>query len=58
MTNRNKERQKMKYEVMDVCDMSNYPAGYFDLAIDKSTIDAILCGDHAYLNVAKMLKEV
>ena len=47
----------MKYEVMDVCNMT-YPDGFFDIAIDKSTIDALLCGDNAFLNVAKMMKEV
>ena len=46
----------MKYEVMDCCDMK-YPDNFFDVAIDKSTIDAILCGDNAYLNTAVMLKE-
>ena len=29
----------------------------FDIAIDKSTIDALLCGDDAYLKVAQMLRE-
>lgn len=47
----------MKYEVMDVCDMS-YPSNYFDVAIDKSTIDALLCGDNSFYNVARMTKEV
>lgn len=47
----------MKYEVMDVCNMT-YEDDSFDVAVDKSTIDALLCGDNAYLNVAKMLKEV
>jgi hypothetical protein len=47
----------MNYEVMDVTDMK-YPDGFFDLAIDKSTIDALLCGDNAFLNVAKMTNEV
>jgi hypothetical protein len=49
--------KKMNWEVMDVTDLK-YDDGYFDLAIDKSTIDALLCGDNAFLNVAKMLKEV
>jgi len=40
---------------MDVCDMK-YPDGFFDIAIDKSTIDALLCGSSAFLNVAKMTK--
>jgi ubiquinone/menaquinone biosynthesis C-methylase UbiE len=31
---------------------------HFDLAVDKSTIDALLCGDNSFLNVAIMTKEV
>jgi hypothetical protein len=42
-------------EVMDITSLS-YPGELFDLIIDKSTIDALLCGDSAYMNVAKMLK--
>lgn len=57
MTDRNKSRSEMIYEVMDVREL-NYPDNYFDCAIDKSTIDALLCGENAYLNVAKMMKEV
>lgn len=57
MRKRNEQREGMVYEVMDVCDMT-YPDGYFDIAIDKSTIDALLCGDNAFLNVARMTKEV
>jgi hypothetical protein len=29
----------------------------FDFLFDKSTMDALLCGDHAFMNVALMLKE-
>ena len=56
MSQRNKKRKNMVYEVMDCCDMK-YPDNFFDIAIDKSTIDAILCGDNAYLNTCMMLKE-
>ena len=56
MKKRNKKRDKMKYEVMDACNMK-YPDNFFDVAIDKSTIDAVLCGDNAFLNTAVMLKE-
>jgi ubiquinone/menaquinone biosynthesis C-methylase UbiE len=56
MKQRNAHRPKMKYQVMDVCDLK-YPDNYFDVAIDKSTIDAILCGDNPFLNTAIMLKE-
>lgn len=31
--------------VMDVTDLSAYPNGYFDCAIDKATLDAILVGE-------------
>ena len=46
MAKRNFSRKKMKYE-----------DNFFDVVIDKSTIDAILCGDNAFLNTALMLKE-
>jgi hypothetical protein len=48
----------MTYEVMDCTDMSSIPDNFFDVAIDKSTIDALLCGDNAYLMVAKMTREI
>ena len=41
---------------MDVREL-NYAKEMFDLIIDKSTIDALLCGNFAYINVAVMLKE-
>ena len=42
---------------MDVRDLK-FKDDTFDLAIDKSTIDALLCGDHSFLNVAIMTKEI
>jgi len=51
-----KSRPELKWNVMDVRDM-NYENEFFDLIIDKSTIDAMLCGNYAYLNVAQMLNE-
>lgn len=56
MAKRNFSRNKMKYEVMDCCNLK-YEDNFFNVVIDKSTIDAILCGDNAYLNTALMLKE-
>lgn len=35
-----------------------YPEDTFAAIIDKSTIDALLCGNDSYLNVAKMLKVI
>lgn len=37
--------------------MSSYETEMFDYIMDKSTIDALLCGNFAYINVALMLKE-
>jgi ubiquinone/menaquinone biosynthesis C-methylase UbiE len=47
----------MTFKVMDVRNLQ-FENSSVDLAVDKSTIDALLCGDYAFLNVAKMLKEV
>ena len=49
-------RPELKWEVMDVRNMSTFQTGMFDLIIDKSTIDALLCGDSAFLNTALMMK--
>ena len=52
MSERCKNRPKMTYEVMDVRDIK-YENNFFDLAIDKSTIDALLCGDDSFINVGE-----
>lgn len=52
-----KIRPEMSYEVMDVTDMSLLADNSFDIAIDKSTIDALLCAPKSNLLVGKMLKE-
>jgi ubiquinone/menaquinone biosynthesis C-methylase UbiE len=44
-------------EVMDARN-TTYPSESFDMAIDKSTLDALLCGDFSFVNVAQMTKEV
>ena len=57
MRQRNLEkRPQLRWDVMDVREMT-YDSNFFDLIIDKSTIDALLCGEDAFINVAKMLKE-
>jgi len=57
MKERNKDLVEMKYEVMDCTDLK-YQSNFFDVVIDKSTIDALLCGTDPFLSVAKMTKEV
>ena len=52
---RNSHRKGMTYQVMDVRNI-DFPENYFDIAIDKSTIDALLCGEDAFYNVAIMTK--
>jgi len=42
---------------MDVRDLT-YNDNFFDLVVDKSTIDALLCGDNSFINVAIMTKEI
>ena len=56
MKERNKNRTNMYYEVMDVCQLK-YPDNFFDIVIDKSIIDTLLCGNNAFVYTALMLKE-
>ncbi len=44
----------MSYDVMDVRKMA-YKDESFDLVIDKSTIDTLMCSDNPLMNVAKMI---
>ena len=57
MKSRNKDKKGFHLEFMDVCEMA-YKGEAFDLNVDKSTIDAFLCGDHSFIILAKMLKEI
>ena len=58
MNERNKDkRPQMVFQVGDVTNMPEFEDASFDLAIDKSTIDALLCGDNSFIMVAKMMKE-
>lgn len=57
MASRNSDKPEMTWTVMDVRDLK-FPDNTFDLAIDKSTIDALLCGEQAFYNVALMTREV
>jgi ubiquinone/menaquinone biosynthesis C-methylase UbiE len=48
----------MKWMVADALNMPEFKDESYDVIIEKSTLDAILCGDKSFLNAAKMLKEV
>jgi ubiquinone/menaquinone biosynthesis C-methylase UbiE len=47
----------MNWKVMDVRDLL-YDDNTFDFIVDKSTMDALLCGESSFINVAIMLNEV
>ncbi len=55
MKARNAARKKMRFDLMDVRAMT-YPDNSYDLAVDKSTIDALLCGENSFRNTALMIK--
>ena len=38
-------RPNMKYQTLDVTDMSSIADKSFDIALDKGTLDCLLCGD-------------
>mmetsp|Transcript_17448 Transcript_17448/g.22095 ORF Transcript_17448/g.22095 Transcript_17448/m.22095 type:complete len:80 (+) Transcript_17448:321-560(+) len=57
MANRNRDsRPSLIWQVMS-CTSFDYPDGFFDIVIDKSTIDCLVCGKRAYEKTALMLKD-
>lgn len=57
MQQRNQEqRPELIWQVMN-CTQLEYEDDFFDIIIDKSTIDALVCGSQAYKKVAQMMKE-
>lgn len=52
-----KEIDGISWDIMDCRDLK-FNQGFFDVVIDKCTMDTILCGDNPFLNVAMMTKEV
>jgi EEF1A lysine methyltransferase 4 len=58
MKKRNEEKRPgLKFMVMDVRKL-DFDEASFDFVLDKSTIDALYCGEKASRSVAAMLKEV
>jgi SAM-dependent methyltransferase len=58
MKKRHVSRPEMVFSVMDVRKLE-FPSNSFDLVVDKSTMDALLCSDsNAFLCVAQMTREV
>lgn len=57
MKQRNEDRPLMKWLQMDALDLE-FEENSFDVVLDKSTLDAILCGELSFINAAVMLKEI
>jgi EEF1A lysine methyltransferase 4 len=57
MKKRNIERRpSLVWHVMD-CTKLDYEEEFFDIVIDKSTVDCLVTGNNAYKKVALMMKE-
>ena len=48
----------MSFKVIDVLDMQEISTGSFNIALDKGTLDSVLCGDDSGANAQKMLNEI
>ena len=57
MVDRNGGRPEMQWLTMDAL-KTDFEDEYFDVIVDKSTLDAILCGDFSFYNAAKMMNEM
>lgn len=57
MSERNKNRPDMQWLTMDAL-KTDFEEEVFDIILDKSTLDAILCGDFSFYNAAKMMSEM
>lgn len=49
---------QLRYEKMDVRDMTAFGNSSFDSVVDKGMLDSLMCGPNAQQNVGKMLEEV
>ena len=47
----------MKWDIMDARNMSSYSDEFFELIIDKGTMDAIFTGKEAAKDIAETLNE-
>ena len=46
---------KMSYKVIDALDMQEISTGTFNVAIDKGTLDSVLCSENPVQNCQKMI---
>lgn len=57
-TNRFKEKKKMEWHEMDMCEMPDTWTGLFDTVVDKGGSDTVFVGDDTPDDVTKTLQEV
>ena len=57
MKNKYKNNEKLKWETMD-CTKLNFPSEYFDLIIDKGTIDALYCCKDFRQQISQTIEEI
>jgi ubiquinone/menaquinone biosynthesis C-methylase UbiE len=57
MAERNEGRPEMEWVTVDAL-RTDFEDESFDAIVDKSTLDAILCGDFSFYNAAKMMSEM
>jgi len=58
MEQKSKDHEGMTYKTIDATNMPEFANGSFDAAVDKGTLDAILCGESSIANADKMLGEI
>ena len=58
MMEKYRDKQTMRFIHMDARNMEDFGDATFDGAIDKGTLDAILCGENSTANAQKMLAEI
>jgi 2-polyprenyl-3-methyl-5-hydroxy-6-metoxy-1,4-benzoquinol methylase len=54
MSKRTKNLSEVHWSVREM----TFPAGFFDVVIDKCTLDTLLCTDCSYTSTARMTREV
>ena len=57
MQEKYEEFEEMDFTEMNVCKIE-YPAGCFDVILDKCTLDCVLCGDKSFNRASLMMQNV
>lgn len=52
-----RDKPALEWQMMNACAL-DFPDASFDAAVDKGTLDSVLCGEGSTANVAKMCMEI